>query len=73
MAMMATAGCSADEPPKDLPDASSTEKPEEPVAPVSDQKIPVVDSSYTGNTETIAGYIHGMVKSDLVALETEDT
>lgn len=33
----------------------------------------IVYFSYTGNTRTIAGYIHDTVKSDLVEIQTADT
>ena len=49
------------------------EKLEEPVAPAGNRKAQIVYFSHTGNTRTIAGYIHDMVKSDMVELETEDT
>ncbi|WP_418675993.1 flavodoxin [Alistipes putredinis] len=72
--LMATAtGCSADEPRKELPDTPPTEKPEEPTAPAGDRKALIVYFSHTGNTRTIAGYIHDMVESDMVELKTEDT
>ena len=71
---MATAtGCSADESRKDLSDMPPAEKLEEPVAPAGNRKAQIVYFSHTGNTRTIAGYIHDMVKSDMVELETEDT
>ncbi len=72
--LMATAtGCSADESRKDLSDMPPAEKPEEPVAPAGNRKAQIVYFFHTGNTRTIAGYIHDMVKSDMVELETEDT
>lgn len=72
--LMATVtGCSADEPRKDLPDTPPVDKPEEPTVPAGDRKVLIVYFSHTGNTRTIAGYIHDMVKSDMVELETEDT
>lgn len=37
------------------------------------EKILIVYFSHTGNTRTIAGYIHDTVKSDLVEIETVDT
>ena len=49
------------------------EKPEEPVAPAGNRKAQIVYFFHTGKTRTIAGYIHDMVKSDMVELETEDT
>ena len=62
--LMATAtGCSADESRKDLSD----------MPPAGNRKAQIVYFSHTGNTRTIAGYIHDMVKSDMVELETEDT
>ncbi|KAA5381982.1 flavodoxin [Phocaeicola dorei] len=71
--MLATTGCSADEPRTELPDTPSEEKPEEPVEPSGDKKVLVVYFSHTGNTRTIAGYIHETVKSDLVEIKTVDT
>lgn len=72
--LMATAtGCSADESRKELPDTPPTENTEEPTAPAGDRKVLIVYFSHTGNTRTIAGYIHDMVESDMVELETEDT
>ena len=72
--LMATAtGCSADEPHKELPDTPPAENTEDPTAPAGDRKVLIIYFSHTGNTRTIAGYIHDMVKSDMVELETEDT
>lgn len=72
--LMATAtGCSADESRKDLSDMPPAEKLEEPVAPAGNRKAQIVYFSHTGNTRTIAGYIHDMVESDMVELKTEDT
>lgn len=70
--MTTAAGCSADEPRKDLPDTPPAEKPEEPAAPDGDRKVLIVYFSHTGNTRTIAGYIHDMAESDIVELETEE-
>ena len=71
--MLAVAGCSANDPQTDLPDTPSVEKPEEPAEPSGNRKILIVYFSHTGNTRTIAGYIHDTVKSDLVEIETVDT
>lgn len=72
--LMTTAtGCSADEPRKELPDTPPAENTEDPTAPAGDRKVLIVYFSHTGNTRTIAGYIHDMVESDMVELETEDT
>lgn len=72
--LMATAtGCSADEPRKELQDIPPAENTEEPSAPAGDCKVLIVYFSHTGNTRTIAGYIHDMVESDIVELKTEDT
>ena len=72
--LMTTAtGCSADEPRKELPDTTPAENTEEPTAPAGDRKVLIVYFSHTGNTRTIASYIHDMVESDMVELETEDT
>lgn len=69
--MLAATGCSADEPQKELPD--TPDETEGPVEPSGDQKVLVVYFSHTGNTQTIAGYIHDMVKSNLVEIKTTDT
>lgn len=68
--MLVATGCSADEPQKE-----STETPqvEEPAEPSGNRKILVVYFSHTGNTRTIAEYIHETVKSDLVEIKTVDT
>lgn len=72
--LMATAtGCSADELRKDLADTPSAEKSEKPTVPAGDRKVLIVYFSHTGNTRTIAGYIHDIIESDMVELETEDT
>lgn len=72
--LMATAtGCSADELRKDLANTPSAEKSEEPTAPADDRKVLIVYFSHTGNTRTIAGYIHDIIESDMVELETENT
>lgn len=72
--LMATAtACSADEPQKELPDTTPEEKTEEPTEPSGNKKVLVVYFSHTGNTRTIAGYIHDAVKSDLVEIKTADT
>lgn len=71
--MLATTGCSSDEPRTELPDTPSEEKPEEAVEPSGDKKVLVVYFSHTGNTRTIAGYIHDTVKSDLMEIKTADT
>lgn len=71
--MLAVTGCSADEPEKESPDTPPAEKPEEPLEPSGDKKVLVVYFSHTGNTKTIAGYIHETVKSDLAEIETVDT
>lgn len=71
--MLAATGCSADEPQKELPDTPPVEKPEEPAEPSGNKKVLVVYFSHTGNTRTIAEYIHDTVKSDLVEIKTADT
>lgn len=71
--MLITTGCSANEPQTDLPDTPPAEKSEEPVEPSGNRKILVVYFSHTGNTRTIAGYIHDTVKSDLMEIKTVDT
>jgi len=72
--LMATAtACSADEPQKELPDITPEEKTEEPTEPSGNKKVLVVYFSHTGNTRTIAGYIHETVKSDLVEIKTVET
>lgn len=64
--MLAITGCSAGEPQTDLPSTS-------PVEPSGDKKVLIAYFSHTGNTRTIAGYIHDTVKSDLVEIQTADT
>ena len=71
--MLATTGCSADEPRTELPDTPSEVKTEEPVEPSGDKKVLVIYFSHTGNTRTIAGYIHETVKGDLMEIKTADT
>ncbi|KXT46368.1 flavodoxin [Bacteroides intestinalis] len=71
--MLAVASCSASEPQAEVPAPPPTEKPEEPVEPTGDKKVLIVYFSHTGNTRTIAGYIHDTVKSDLVELQTVNT
>ena len=71
--MSVTTSCSADEPRSELPDTPSEERPKEPVEPSGNKKVLVVYFSHTGNTRTIAGYIHKTVKSDLVEIKTVDT
>ncbi|WP_373227329.1 flavodoxin [Parabacteroides merdae] len=71
--MLAVTGCSADEPRTESSDTPPAEKPEEPLEPSGDKKVLVVYFSHTGNTRTIAGYIHETVKSDLVEIKTVDT
>ncbi|MCU6769034.1 flavodoxin [Barnesiella propionica] len=71
--MLAVTGCSANDPQTDSPDTLPVEKPEEPTEPSGNRKILIVYFSHTGNTRTIAGYIHDTVKSDLVEIETVDT
>lgn len=53
-----------------MPDTPPARKPEE---PTDNRKVLIVYFSHTGNTRTIAGYIHDMVKSNMVELKTEDT
>lgn len=60
--MLATTSCSAE-----------GTSPDEPAEPSNDRKVLVVYFSHTGNTRTIAGYIHDTVKSDLVEIKTVDT
>ena len=59
--MLAITGCSAGEPQTDLPSTSPVEKPEEPVEPSGDKKVLIAYFSHTGNTRTIAGYIHDTI------------
>lgn len=70
--MLATTSCSAEGTPSDEPETPPAEKPDEPAEPSGDRKVLVVYFSHTGNTRTIAGYIHNTVKSDLVEIETVD-
>lgn len=67
--MLTVSGCSADEVKTDLPDNSNSE---EPAVPTEDRKALIVYFSHTGNTRTIAGYIHDAVESDMVELQTEE-
>lgn len=67
--MLVITDCSAEEAKTDLPDNSS---PEEPTVPTEDRKALIVYFSHTGNTRTIAGYIHDAVESDMVELQTEE-
>ncbi|MCM1331621.1 MAG: flavodoxin [Bacteroides sp.] len=71
--MSAATGCSADEPQKELPNTIPDEKPEQPAEPSGNKKVLVVYFSHTGNTRTIAGYIHDTVKSDMVEIKTVNT
>lgn len=71
--MLAITGCSAGEPQTEESTTPPVEKTEEPVEPSGDKKVLIVYFSYTGNTRTIAGYIHDTVKSDLVEIQTADT
>lgn len=77
--MLTVTGCHAEEqepqepqtPPTETPENPDT--PEEPSEPTGDGKALVVYFSHTGNTRTIAGYVHEMVEgSDMVELETVD-
>lgn len=70
--MLAATGCSAESVVSDDSGTPPIEKPDEPVEPSGDRKVLVVYFSHTGNTRTIAGYIHDTVKSDLVEIETVD-
>lgn len=70
--MLAATGCSAEDAPSDNSGTTPIEKPDEPVEPSGDRKVLVVYFSHTGNTQTIAGYIHDTVKSDLVEIEPVD-
>lgn len=72
-AMLTTTSCLAEGTPSDDPETPPVEKPDEPAQPSGDRKVLVVYFSHTGNTRTIAGYIHDTVKSDLVEIETVDT
>lgn len=71
--MLIITGCSAGEPQTDLPSTPPVEKPEEPVEPSGYTKVLIVCFSHTGNTRTIARYIHDTVKSDLVEIQPADT
>ena len=71
--MLAITGCSAGEPQTEESTTPPVEKTEEPVEPSGDKKVLIVYFSHTGNTRTIAGYIHDTVKSDLVEIQTADT
>lgn len=69
-AMLATTSCSAENLPMEEPETQPTQEPGE---PTGDRKVLVVYFSHTGNTRTIAGYIHNKVKSDLVEIKTANT
>lgn len=71
--MLATTSCSTEGTSPDEPTTPPVEKPDEPAEPSNDRKVLVVYFSHTGNTRTIAGYIHDTVKSDLVEIKTVDT
>lgn len=78
---MAMASCSNDEPEKpDTPDQPGQEQPTEPDdndeeegengEESKNQKILVAYYSHSGNTQTIAGYIHEAMGGDIVKIET---
>lgn len=67
--MLAAVSCSAENNPSEEPENPSTSQPTE---SVSDKKVLIAYFSHTGNTRTIAGYIHEMVKSDLVEIKTSE-
>ncbi len=71
--MLTVTGCSANDPRPDLPDSPSGEEQEDSAEPSGSQKVLVVYFSHTGNTRTIAEYIHNAVNSDFVEIETVDT
>lgn len=71
--MLATTSCSAENTPADEPEVPATNEPNEPTDPTGGQKVLVVSFSHTGNTRTIAGYIHNAIKSDLIEIKTTDT
>lgn len=70
--LLTATGCSAESVASDDSGTTPVEKPDEPAEPSGDRKVLVVYFSHTGNTRTIAGYIHDTVKSDLVEIETVD-
>lgn len=70
--LLTATGCSAGSVASDDSGTTPVEKPDEPAEPSGDRKVLVVYFSHTGNTRTIAGYIHDTVKSDLVEIETVD-
>lgn len=78
---MAMASCSNDEPEQsDTPDQPGQEQPTEPTdkddedggngEESKNQKILVAYYSHSGNTQTIAGYIHEAMGGDIVKIET---
>lgn len=72
--MLTATGCSAENTPTDgEPELPATNEPTEPAEPADGKRVLVVYFSHTGNTRTIAGYIHDAVKSDLVEIKTTDT
>ena len=70
--MLSVTGCSAGESRMGLQGMPPSENPEYPVEPSGDKKVLVVYFSHTGNTRTIAAYIHDAVKSDLMEIRTAD-
>lgn len=69
--ILSVASCSADSPQTDLPETPPAE--EEPTTPADDREVLVAYFSHTGNTRTIAGYIHEAVEDDIVEIKTVDT
>lgn len=67
--MMTVSGCSAEEVKADLPDNTDSENP---AVPTETPKVLIVYFSHTGNTRTIAGYIHDAVESDMIELQTKE-
>lgn len=67
--MMTVSGCSTEEVKADLPDNTDSENP---AVPTENRKVLIVYFSHTGNTRTIAGYIHDAVESDMIELQTEE-
>lgn len=65
--MLVATSCSAENISTDEPEIPVTNEPTE---PSGGKKVLVVYFSHTGNTQTIAGYIHNTVKSDLIEIET---
>lgn len=68
--MLIATSCSAENTPIDEPEVPTTNEPSEPPEPAGDKKVLVVYFSHTGNTRTIAGYIHNAVETAAPPIRT---